>query len=122
MAMALFSSRFRNNARLQRASDNNPPLKQGEQGDAVALLQQALVDTGLPMPISMAKGKADGIYGNETTKTVKDFQRREGLQQDGIAGRQTLARLDAIFKDRPELDSGEWAVTTLRADPNAKVS
>jgi peptidoglycan hydrolase-like protein with peptidoglycan-binding domain len=117
--MALFSTRFRTNVRLQAASENNPPLRKSERGEAVALLQDALVEYGLPMPITTASGTkpADGIYGDETVKTVHEFQRREGLQKDGIAGRQTLQRLDQIFRDTLPtfLDTRQWAVTTIRA-------
>jgi Transglycosylase-like domain/Putative peptidoglycan binding domain len=50
-------------------------------GSSVAALQQAL---GIP---------ADGIYGPQTRKAVRQFQRANGLAVDGIAGPQTLAAL-----------------------------
>jgi peptidoglycan hydrolase-like protein with peptidoglycan-binding domain len=39
----------------------------------------------------------DGEFGQETEAVVKTFQRAHGLKADGIVGRNTLARLDAIF-------------------------
>jgi peptidoglycan hydrolase-like protein with peptidoglycan-binding domain len=63
-------------------------------------VQQALSDLGYPMPISFATGSADGIYGRETTATVRQFQIDQGFPasgQDGIAGRDTLRRLDSLF-------------------------
>ena len=63
------------------------------------ILQRALDDLGFSMPISAPRKAAppDGIYGQETAATVRKFQQREGLGVDGIAGRQTLTRLDQIF-------------------------
>jgi len=96
--MALRSPRFAKDERLQRAANNNPPLRAGETGEAVRLLQQALIDLGFPMPISVKRfGSPDGIYGNETTTRVREFQRKNGLSADGIAGRDTLAKLDALL-------------------------
>src|SRR5262249_51151505 len=68
--MRLKSLRFSDNARLQQAAENRPALKEGEQGEAVEALQQALVDLGLSMPVSTRRtGLADGIYGPETKAT-----------------------------------------------------
>ena len=61
-------------------------LRQGSRGTGVRSLQAQLSALGAPLA-------ADGIYGPKTRAAVRDFQRREGLQVDGIAGPQTLARL-----------------------------
>jgi peptidoglycan hydrolase-like protein with peptidoglycan-binding domain len=97
--MALISGRFRDNARLQAAAQNSPALAIGAKGDHVQILQDALIDLGFAMPISAPSESAlpDGIYGQETAGTVKKFQVREGLTPDGVAGSQTLTRLDQIF-------------------------
>jgi peptidoglycan hydrolase-like protein with peptidoglycan-binding domain len=120
--MPLTSTRFSRNHRLQAAAENNPPMRKGEHGEAVQILQQALIDCGFDMPISTNKGgqTPDGIYGDETVNTVYKFQAREGLQRDGIAGRQTLTRLDQLFpppvpgKDFPLPDVRKLAWTTAR--------
>ena len=121
--MALLSARFANNSRLQTAAENSPPMKKGETGEPVGILQQALIDLGgFAMPITTAKGtKApDGIYGDETAKTVQKFQEQQGLDRDGIAGRQTLHRLDEMERRRLEAlllvppDMRHWSVTTAR--------
>lgn len=93
---------FRSNDRVGKAATNAPPMKQGERGTAVHILQQALVDFGLPMPISMAKGGPDGIFGNETRKTVASFQDKKDLVIDGIAGRQTFNALDDAMTNGPK--------------------
>ena len=38
-------------------------------------------------------GTVDGIYGSKTVVAVKAFQRKNGLSVDGIAGKQTLAKM-----------------------------
>jgi Putative peptidoglycan binding domain len=96
--MALRSPRFASNERLQRAANNHPPLCAGETGEAVRLVQQALIDLGFPMPISVRRyASPDGIYGDETTSRVREFQRKNGLNPDGITGHDTLAKLDALL-------------------------
>lgn len=101
-SVVLQSDRFRNNARLQAAANNRPPMRSGERGVAVQTVQQALIDLGYPMPISTRKrGTPDGIYGSETAATIRKFQTRYQLQADGVAGRQTLTTLDRLFAKAP---------------------
>ena len=42
--------------------------------------------------------KEDGIYGKLTTEAVKVFQRHNSLTADGIVGKYTLAKLQALTK------------------------
>ena len=100
--MPLQSPRFAGNERLQRAANNSPALRAGESGEAVKLLQQALIDLGFPMPISTRRsGSPDGIYGNETSTRIREFQAKNGLGLDGVAGRDTLNKMDALLKGGP---------------------
>jgi hypothetical protein len=86
---------------LQNAYDNSLPLKNGETGDGVRIVQWCLRDLGYAMPVSFRKsGDADGIFGNETFRTIQDFQKDNGLGVDGIAGRETLDRLDKLFMEK----------------------
>lgn len=103
--MTFKSARFASNARLRSAKQNNPPLRHGERGEAVAILQEALIDLAYPMPLSTSYGshRADGIYGDETLRSVQAFQGDYGLQRDGIAGKETLDRLDEIFSSTNEI-------------------
>lgn len=95
----LTSSRFADDARLQLAFDNAPPMRQFEKDhEAVKKVQQALIDSGFPMPVSTKKtGAPDGIFGGETYKAVKAFQGAHSLDVDGVVGRETLGRLDELY-------------------------
>ena len=98
--MPLTSPRFASNQRLLRASENNPPLRRGERGQAVQIVQQTLIDLGHALPVSTRKhGRPDGIFGAETKSAVRDFQKRFKLGVDGIVGRNTMAVLDRYAPD-----------------------
>lgn len=62
---------------------NIPP---GSQDARVPALQVALIALGYPIAL-------DGTYGPGTEAAVHDFQRRVGLEVDGIAGPNTQAAL-----------------------------
>jgi peptidoglycan hydrolase-like protein with peptidoglycan-binding domain len=74
-------------------------MKPGEKDEAVAIVQQALVDLGFVMPIITGNGQmlADEIYGPETTSVDRKFQTTFGLAVDGVVGRQTLHKLDELI-------------------------
>lgn len=59
----------------------------GSRGQEVVQIQQKLKQLGF------YKGKIDGIYGLQTERAVIDFQIRNKLRIDGIAGSQTLRAL-----------------------------
>ena len=62
-------------------------LRTGSRGDLVKALQTKLNQLGY------YKGAIDGEYGSSTTAAVKEFQSRNGLKADGIAGENTLKLL-----------------------------
>ena len=64
-------------------------LTVGAKGDDVTKLQQRLKDLGY------LSGKVDGQYGGGTKRAVIAFQRRNGLDTDGVAGQETQAKLYA---------------------------
>ena len=61
-------------------------IEPGSSGQRVAQLQIALVGLGYPIAV-------DGEYGPRTEAAVRDFQQRNGLAVDGIAGPQTQESL-----------------------------
>ena len=62
-------------------------LRNGDKGDDVRALQQALVHAGF------AAVKVDGRFGDGTEEAVRSFQEKLGLDADGQAGRLTLTKL-----------------------------
>jgi peptidoglycan hydrolase-like protein with peptidoglycan-binding domain len=90
----LRSKRFAGNPRLEAAYENAPPMRKGEVGEGVALVQEALVDDGFDMPISTKEnGEMDGIFGSETFCKVWAFQEKHDLETDGVVGHDTLGEL-----------------------------
>lgn len=59
----------------------------GSSGDEVRQIQKKLKDWGY------YDGAVDGIYGSKTFAAVKNFQSKNGLNADGIAGEKTLSAL-----------------------------
>ncbi len=70
-------------------------LLPGDSGQAVSDLQDLLNENGISTP-------QDGEYGRQTRESVKEAQRRHGLEADGIAWPQTIACLQHVF--------GEWEI------------
>ena len=63
-------------------------LKLGSRGNEVKVLQEKL------------NLKEDGIFGPLTEEAVKDFQRSNGLEVDGIVGANTLSKLNLSVNKR----------------------
>lgn len=66
-----------------------PVLRYGSRGEHVTHLQTVL-NRHFP---AYAKLDVDGIYGRDTVRAVKEFQRRSGLAVDGVVGPKTWAAL-----------------------------
>ena len=64
-------------------------LRKGSRGDAVKELQEILMAKGY----DLGKWGADGIFGKQTLKAVKAFQKDCGIKVDGIVGRITYEKL-----------------------------
>ena len=65
-----------------------PLLKKGDKGDAVIVLQLLLQMRGV-----VKFGKIDGIFGDKTEKSVKEFQQLRGIYPDGMVGAKTWPAL-----------------------------
>jgi N-acetylmuramoyl-L-alanine amidase len=63
-----------------------PLVRQGDRGNMVWLIQAELVAHGYNIA-------TDGIFGAGTRSALVDFQQKNGLSADGIAGQNTFAKL-----------------------------
>jgi peptidoglycan hydrolase-like protein with peptidoglycan-binding domain len=63
-------------------------LKKGMTGDAVKSMQNRLIELGY------LSGTADGVFGAQTYRAVREFQKDNALYADGIAGNKTIAALN----------------------------
>jgi peptidoglycan hydrolase-like protein with peptidoglycan-binding domain len=88
---------------MEKAADSKPPLAAGETSHGVALLQAGLITLKYKLPRSTTKkhGAPDGIFGEETLAAVRSFQSDQKLVIDGIAGKQTIRRLDSLLPTAP---------------------
>ena len=93
-------------------------LKSGSEGEEVRLLQLRLLQLGY------LTGEADGIFGAETKEAVKAFQKRNSLEADGMAGKQTQTRMysaeavaAAVPSEPVDVLAGEWPMLTNLAHP-----
>ena len=62
-------------------------MKVGDKGDNVTTMQRRLAELGY------YTGSVDGVFGNQTRRSVERFQYYQGLSVDGIAGKRTLTVL-----------------------------
>jgi peptidoglycan hydrolase-like protein with peptidoglycan-binding domain len=84
-------------------------LKPGTSGDTVKKLQQSL---GI---------SADGQFGAGTQKAVREFQTKNGLEADGLAGPATLAKMSLFKEMTPEVvKKSEVAAGAAPAPPAPK--
>ncbi|WP_147803117.1 peptidoglycan recognition protein family protein [Alkalicoccus halolimnae] len=67
---------------------NSPLLKIGSKGGEVKRMQKILARN-----VQLSKYGADGIFGLETEKAVKEFQKQRKLTADGIVGVKTWKEL-----------------------------
>jgi hypothetical protein len=113
----LQSPLFAGNADLKEVLNGRKFLRNGDHGEAVRLVQQALLTEGYELPLF----GADGKLGGETEKAVKEFQRRWRMSVDGVVGGQTLGLLDNHLLAKSVLAAGEavpflgGAIKTLAA-------
>jgi hypothetical protein len=68
-------------------------LSFGMIGDFVATVQNKLKSVGIN------PGAIDKKFGQNTLKAIKDFQRKNGLKDDGLVGKKTYA---AMFEVKPQ--------------------
>jgi peptidoglycan hydrolase-like protein with peptidoglycan-binding domain len=77
---------------LEDAAQGNGLIKRGMTGDSVRQLQEQLNAQG-------ANLRVDGQFGPATQDAVRRYQRANGLDVDGVVGRQTLGQMGMQFPD-----------------------
>ena len=85
-------------------------LRRGMTGDDVAALQDDLISLGY----SCGERGADGKFGRMTESTLKAFQRDHGLDDDGVAGPKTYAKLDELLKESGEAETPKEAAKIVK--------
>jgi peptidoglycan hydrolase-like protein with peptidoglycan-binding domain len=93
-------------------------LRRGDNNDSVKQLQNDLKKLGY------FSGTATGLYGSITEEAVIKFQKAKGLEADGIAGKQTLAKIKELISSdsapaTPSVNSGRTDIT-LRLGSSSK--
>ncbi len=89
-------------------------IRPGESGEEVAKLQYRLGELGY------FQNSYTGYYGEATIDAVREFQRQNGLKDDGIVGEQTQAALDKIYPQpapattQPTVRFGDQGATVFR--------
>jgi hypothetical protein len=78
-------------------------LRYGMMGDFVGVVQEKLKSLG------SNPGTIDKKFGGNTLKAVKDFQKKSGLKDDGLVGKNTYA---ALFEVKPQAQPEQPNVAT----------
>lgn len=87
----VYGGRIARAYRRHAGKPSDTVLRRGMRGDAVRALQEAL---------GLAEHEVDGIFGPATEAELREFQRRAGLQVDGIAGNRTWEALRTRSPER----------------------
>ena len=82
-----------------------------QRGDDVAELQRALGTLGFDA------GRVDGIFGPQTERALRDFQRNAGLTTDGVCGPRRPRPASSTSADRP--DARPTSPASASARPSA---
>ena len=92
-------------------------LKKGSNGDDVKELQTLLNNNGYKLD-------TDGIYGNKTAAAVKDYQQKNNLAADGIAGTQTLSKLkgNTVSQQTPTVPTQPQTPAAVQQQPQTQTS
>jgi peptidoglycan hydrolase-like protein with peptidoglycan-binding domain len=94
---------------------SNITLSPGDSGDFVSELQRRLSQAG-----AFSEDGINGSYDGMTTNAVRRFQSQQGLKSDGIAGPQTLRRLNGVLSGSFSSDNNDAASGDDSADEDAK--
>ncbi len=103
------------------------PIRPGDSLAAAGNLRRRLAALGDLDPVAQRDSAA--FYSGATVDAVRRFQRRHGLEEDGVIGRETLAQLQvplahrvdqiveamARIRREPPVDSGQFIIVNVPA-------
>lgn len=78
------------------SGSSNEYIGRGDTGSAVKKMQEMLIACGY----SCGPCGADGDFGAGTEQAVKNFQKKKGLDVDGLYGQKTKKKLEAAYKKK----------------------
>lgn len=119
--MALKYAPFAACTAMEKAARNSPPLRSGSKGTAVRLLQGGLIQLGHPLPFSTKKGAPDGVFGGETERAVRNYQSKNSLGYDGVAGRDTITKMDGQLAAKAKPSISPIPVPPVPSSPDYKL-
>ena len=93
-------------------------LNKGSSGNDVRELQNKLIAQGY----NVGSTGADGIYGSNTEAAVRKYQQDNGLTADGIAGEQTLGKLNGTQQESQQTTQDTQSADTVpsyKYDPSS---
>ncbi len=76
---------------------DGPAMKSGETDSRVVNLRKRLIATG---DLAAATDQTSAVFDGELKEAVMAFQRRHGLEADGVVGAETLAALNVSVRER----------------------
>lgn len=91
----------------------NITLQLGDSGDFVSELQRRLAAVK-----AHAEHGINGVFDGMTVNSVSAFQSRVGIRADGIAGPETLRRLNGVISG----DASGWGDNNHTAEEDAKIA
>jgi murein L,D-transpeptidase YcbB/YkuD len=74
-----------------------PPVKKGDQSDRISILRQRLAVEGF---IEKQTSAASPLFDDGLEQALKKFQIQNGLEPDGVIGKQTLEALNITAEER----------------------
>jgi len=95
------------------AIESGPLLRPGELDPRVSMIRQRLLFLGDLTETDQAAGEESNFYDDDLVQAVRTFQRRHGLEVDGIVGPRTLAELnispaERVGQLRANLERWRW--------------
>lgn len=81
-------------------------LQKGDKGQKVREMQIMLIGTGY----SCGVDGADGDFGKNTRNALLKFQHDNGLEEDGLYGNASKARLEEVYSNRTKIEKTDYKV------------